>query len=277
MARRALGLRARGARRLAFEINDRPTTEPGLQARSQRLSSQHPKKEARATLPSSDERKPMFDEITVIAHSCIRISGDATVYFDPFEMTEEPHDADIVCVTHDHYDHFSPDDLRRTLRDNTTVVVPESMRENRDLQQMASKLHMRDIHYLKPDNTLDLGATKLETVRAYNVDKNFHLREYDWLGYILTMNGTRYYVTGDTDAHPENLSVSCDVVLLPVGGTYTFDAPKAARFASRIQAGAAIPTHYGSVVGTKDDGARFVAELARIAPHITSCEKLHFA
>ncbi|WP_165246680.1 MBL fold metallo-hydrolase [Adlercreutzia sp. ZJ141] len=219
----------------------------------------------------------MYEEIDVISHSCIRIQGDVTVYFDPFEMPDAPHDADIVCVTHDHYDHFSPDDLRRVLHDDTVLVVPKSMEENRELTDMHRRHLVHNVHFMAPGETLQIGDTTIETVRAYNVGKNYHLREYDWVGYVLTTNATRYYIAGDTDAHPENLFVSCDVALVPVGGTYTFDTKEAADFVGKIRTQAAIPTHYGTAVGHREDGARFVYEVKRAHPHIQALERMRFA
>lgn len=218
----------------------------------------------------------LHEEVEVLAHSCIRIQGDATVYFDPFELTQAPHDADVVCITHSHYDHFSPDDLRRVLKSDTTLVMPESMREEKEVATFLRQNRLADVRAVAPGQRIDVPGGTLEAVRAYNVGKDFHLREYDWVGYLLTMGGTRYYVAGDTDAHPENLFVGCDVALVPVGGTYTFTAEEAAEFVGKIQTRVAIPTHYGSAVGRREDGARFVEACKRVCPQVTAFERLRF-
>lgn len=219
----------------------------------------------------------MYEEIDVISHSCICIRGSKNVYFDPFEMPNEPHDADIVCVTHEHYDHFSPEDLRKVLNDSTVLFFPASMAENKDLQKMRKELALKKIYFLAPGDSMSLRGIVLKAVRAYNVDKSFHPREEDWIGYILDMNDTVYYVAGDTDSHPENLFVTCDVALVPVGGTYTFNADEAAAFIGKIQCKAAIPTHYGTAVGKKEDGGRFVDCVKTKCPNVNAFERMRFA
>jgi len=69
------------------------------------------------------------------------------------------------------------------------------------------------------------------------------------------------YVAGDTDLTEDNVKVKCDVALLPVGGKYTMDAKKAAELANAIRPQVAIPTHYGSVVGSRDDALAFAAKV----------------
>ena len=80
-------------------------------------------------------------------------------------------------------------------------------------------------------------------------------------GYVIMLNGLRYYVAGDTDATEENSHVVCDVALVPIGGTYTMNASEAAELVNYIKPKVAIPIHYGSIVGTPEDAEIFVQRL----------------
>lgn len=211
----------------------------------------------------------MYEEIQVLAHSCVRIEGARIVYFDPYLLAHAPHDADIVCLTHDHYDHFSPEDLKKVIKPSTQLIVPFSMMESEGMDEFA---HL-NTQYVLPNQTLMFEDLMLEAVPAYNIGKAFHPQKNGWVGYVLTMNDKRYYVAGDTDATPEAACVQCDVALVPVGGTYTFTADEAAAFINELAPQAAIPTHYGSVVGTPGDGAAFVAG---VKPPVQAFEKLAF-
>lgn len=197
----------------------------------------------------------MVDNIDVLAHSCIRVrASDGTVaYFDPYLLDEAPHDADVVFLTHDHYDHFSPEDLARVANDATCIVAPAT---TVDTLAQAGVDRSR-IVAAEPGQALEAAGLPVECVRAYNIGKDFHPRANNWLGYVLTVDGVRIYVAGDTDITPENRQVKCDVALVPVGGTYTMTAQEAARLVNEIRPKVAIPTHYGAIVGTKEDGKVF--------------------
>ena len=199
----------------------------------------------------------MTQEIQVLAHSCIRIEGQQVIYFDPYLLTEEYHDAGVVFITHDHYDHFSPEDLAKVINKTTTLVLPKSMSDNAGLAQFDSLEKI----FVEPGQSIEVKGMPIEVVAAYNTNKDFHKKEFNWVGYVVTINHARYFVTGDTDANAENLQVTCEVLLVPCGGTYTFTAEEAAEFANQLRPKIAIPTHYGSIVGEKTDGARFASLL----------------
>ena len=188
--------------------------------------------------------------ITINAHSSIRIDAGsgAIVYVDPFRLEEEPHDADLVLVTHAHFDHYSPEDIARVAKANTRLVAPTSM---------ADKLP--EAMLVAPGDACEpLPGVRVEAVPAYNRAKPFHPKANGWVGYVVTiLSGTRVYVAGDTDDLPENRRIACDVALVPVGGTYTMDARKAATFVNALRPAVAIPEHYGSVAGSPDDGKAF--------------------
>lgn len=99
---------------------------------------------------------------------------------------------------------------------------------------------------------------KFETIPAYNTNKTFHPKENDWVGYIITLDGIRYYIAGDTDITEENRKVKCDVAFVPVGGTYTMNYSEAAELVNIIKPKIAVPIHYGSIVGTKQDATNFI-------------------
>ena len=196
----------------------------------------------------------MTENIRVLTHSSIRIqSGDTVLYVDPYKVSGRPQDADYVFITHDHFDHFSPEDIEKVSCDKTVLVVPEKMRDK--VLQEADET--RGIIPVKPDAPYDINGFAFETVPAYNRLKPFHPKTAGWVGYIFCLDGKRIYVAGDTDATPDAKKVQCDVALVPVGGTYTMNASQAAELVNTIRPAAAIPTHYGSVAGSAADAESF--------------------
>ncbi len=198
--------------------------------------------------------------IAVNVQSSIRIRGSKTIYFDPWQIEDEPHDADFVFVTHEHYDHFSPEDICRVLKFDGHLVVPLSM-EN--MTADITTIPASHIVTVKPGEKREIARMMVEAYPAYNLSKPFHIKRNGWLGYVVTLDADKYYVAGDTDALPEISDIKCDVAFLPIGGTYTMDASEAAGLALRIRPKVVIPTHYGSVVGSPVDGDLFKGMIPR--------------
>lgn len=199
----------------------------------------------------------LLDRITVNEQSSIRIAAEKIIYIDPFRLKNEPHDADLIFITHAHYDHFSPEDIEKIRRDDTVFVVPESM--TADVKKIG--VEDADIVALTPGSSAEILGFPVETVAAYNTNKKFHPKKNGWLGYILTVNGVRVYIAGDTDATDEARAVKCDIAMLPIGGTYTMTAEEARELAKALAPQAAIPTHYGTVVGKEADFDTFAKGL----------------
>ncbi len=200
----------------------------------------------------------MTDRIEVFTQNSIRIrAGIGNVYIDPFQMREEPADADFILVTHDHYDHFSPEDIRKAAGKECILIVPEKMQD----KAREAEAYVGSIRTVVPGASYEIEELKLETLPAYNALKPFHPKSAGWVGYVLELDGKRIYVAGDTDATKEAESVKCDIALVPIGGTYTMNAKKAAELINRIQPACAIPTHYGGIVGTKEDADVFAANV----------------
>ena len=196
----------------------------------------------------------MLENIEVLYHSSIRINKDKIIYIDPFKIDKNYNDADIVFITHDHYDHYSEEDIDKVINKNTTIIIPEEL-----LTKLLRKgINKNAIITVEPNEKYMVQGIKFETIPAYNTNKSFHPKENDWVGYIITLNDIRYYVAGDTDITEENRKVKCDVAFVPVGGTYTMDFKEAAQLINEIQPKIAVPIHYGSVIGTKQDASDFI-------------------
>jgi L-ascorbate metabolism protein UlaG (beta-lactamase superfamily) len=190
-----------------------------------------------------------------LGHDGFRVDGSKTVYFDPFKIAAGPL-ADLILVSHEHYDHCSPDDIDR-IRGPQTVIVTE--------KDAARKL-AGDVRILKAGESLALGTLRVEALPAYNLDKRFHTRDKGWLGFLLEMDGRRIYHAGDTDFIPEMAALRVDVALLPVSGTYVMTAAEAVQAALAIRPGVAIPMHYGTIVGGIEDAERFRQALSGKVP-----------
>ena len=196
----------------------------------------------------------MLENIEVLYHSRIRISKNKIIYIDPFKIDKNYNDADIVFITHDHYDHYSEEDIDKVINKNTTIIIPEEL-----LTKLLRKgINKNAIITVEPNVKYMVQGIKFETIPAYNTNKSFHPKENDWVGYIITLNDIRYYVAGDTDITEENRKVKCDVAFVPVGGTYTMDFKEAAQLINEIQPKIAVPIHYGSVIGTEQDASDFI-------------------
>ena len=196
----------------------------------------------------------MLENIEVLYHSSIRINKEKTIYIDPFKIDRNYNDADIVFITHDHYDHYSEEDIDKVINENTTIIIPDEL-----LTKLLRKgINKNAIITVEPNKNYMVQGIKFETISAYNTNKTFHPKENGWVGYIIIINGIRYYIAGDTDITEENRKVKCDVTFVPVGGTYTMDFKEAAMLINEIKPKIAIPTHYGSVVGTKQDATDFI-------------------
>ena len=196
----------------------------------------------------------MLENIEVLYHSSIRINKDKIIYIDPFKIDKNYNDADIVFITHDHYDHYSEEDIDKVMNKNTTIIIPKEL-----LTKLLRKgINKNAIITVEPNVKYMIQGIEFETIPAYNTNKSFHPKENDWVGYIITLNDIRYYVAGDTDITEENRKVKCDVAFVPVGGTYTMDFKEAAQLINEIQPKIAVPIHYGSVIGTEQDASDFI-------------------
>ena len=186
--------------------------------------------------------------IEINCHSSIKITKGIIIYIDPFRINEEKHDADLILITHDHYDHYSPEDIKKVIKKDTIIVAPKTINELNNKE---------NITFVEPNQTYNINGYKIDTIPAYNISKHFHPKENNWIGYIIEIDGLKYYVAGDTDITPENRQIKCDVALIPIGGTYTMDYKEASELINIIKPKIAIPIHYGSIVGDITDGEKF--------------------
>jgi L-ascorbate metabolism protein UlaG (beta-lactamase superfamily) len=200
----------------------------------------------------------LLDAIDWLGHSSFRIRvGRSVLYIDPYRVPEGSPPADLILVTHGHYDHFSPQDVERLSTRSTWLVGPPAVAERVSGQ----------VHSIAPGELLEdelVRGVYVGAVAAYNTSKRdaegraFHPREAGWVGYELNLRGERLYHSGDTDVIPEMDSVTgVDVALLPVSGVYVMTAEEAAEAARRIQPRVAVPMNWGAHIGTERDARTF--------------------
>jgi L-ascorbate metabolism protein UlaG (beta-lactamase superfamily) len=190
----------------------------------------------------------MLKEIHWLGHASFRIElGGLVVYIDPWKL-KNPLPADLVLVTHDHHDHLSEADISKISKAGTVILCAA---------KAAGSLH-GEVRAVKPGLSLQIGDARVQTVPAYNIGKAFHPQKAEYVGYILAIAGMSIYHAGDTDLIPEMAEITCDVALLPIGGTYTMDAVAAAKALSVIKTQVAVPMHWGDLVGSRKDAELFV-------------------
>ncbi|MBO4414427.1 MAG: SEL1-like repeat protein [Lachnospiraceae bacterium] len=199
----------------------------------------------------------IVNNITVNAQNSIEIitsDYETYIYIDPFRLGEVyVPTADYILITHEHFDHFSPEDIKKKCKKTTILVVPESMLEKTD----EFRSLVADIVTVKPGEKKTIGKLEVETIPAYNEDKPFHPKDNGWVGYILNVEDARIYIAGDTDAVEEAMNVECDIALVPIGGKYTMNAAEAAKLVNKIYPRYVFPTHYGEIVGTDEKPETF--------------------
>ena len=192
----------------------------------------------------------MLEFITINEHSSIRIDEGKVIYSDPYNISSAAHDADIILITHSHFDHYSLDDIRKVMKSDTVIVCPTSVNEPKELDL--------SVKQVTAGEKFEVLGVRFEAVPAYNIGKPFHPKSNGWLGYIIDSSAHgRIYIAGDTDITPDNKQVKCDIALIPAGGTFTTDAVQAAELANAIRPKYAIPIHYGTVAGSPNDGEKF--------------------
>ncbi len=200
----------------------------------------------------------MLEGIKWLGHSSIKITKDnKVIYVDPFNLLDGLDKADIIFITHSHYDHFSYQDIIKIKKDTTVIIGPNDLFD--DLVEWG--FSKDKILLVKPGCKYRIDNINFESIPSYNVDKNFHPKDKQWLGYLITLGDFTYYIAGDTDITDENKKVRADVAFLPIGGTFTMDCYQAATLANIIKPLVVIPIHYGSIVGNEKDLLRFKERL----------------
>lgn len=193
-------------------------------------------------------------EIQVLCHSSMKIkTGGKIIYSDPFRVKEESKDADIIIITHSHYDHFSEEDIEKVKKQTTKILVTQDLLE----RTLALGFEKENIVVVIPNENYEIDGVELVTIPAYNTNKKFHPKENNWVGYLLELEGKKVYIAGDTDITEENKKIECDIALVPVGGTYTMTYEEAAKLVNMIKPKIAIPMHYAEIVGERLDGFHF--------------------
>jgi L-ascorbate metabolism protein UlaG (beta-lactamase superfamily) len=201
-------------------------------------------------LAIAKEGYAMTGNIHWLGHDTFRIEGEQLIYTDPFKIKKKD-TAGIILITHEHYDHCSAEDVKKLQGPETVIVTPADC---------ASKLQ-GNVKIVKPGDKIEVRGVQIEAVPSYNTNKQFHTKDRGWVGYVFTVKGQRIYIAGDTDRIPEMKNIRTDIALLPVSGTYVMTADEAAQAALDIKPKVAIPMHYGSIVGTKEDARKFAEKL----------------
>jgi L-ascorbate metabolism protein UlaG (beta-lactamase superfamily) len=196
-------------------------------------------------------------KLSWLGHDGFRIQNGKVIYIDPFKIGDRGPKADIVLVSHEHFDHLSIEDLKKIVTPNTVVVAHAQSAVE------LSKLKVKETKIVKPGDKVTIGEIMIQAVPAYNLNKGpepgkvFHPKEDGKLGFVVTVKGIRIYHAADSDHIPEMKGLNPDIALLPVSGTYVMTPQEAAEAAASVNPKIAIPMHYDAIVGTKNDAEAF--------------------
>lgn len=191
----------------------------------------------------------MVEKIKWFGHASFKISGEKTIYIDPWKIQDEEK-ADIILISHSHFDHFSLEDIKKVTTSETDILItPDCQSKLRDVDGKVT--------LIEPGKKYNVKNILIETTPSYNLNKKFHPRENDWVGFIINFKHGRIFYAGDTDNIPEIKNIKVDIALLPISGIYVMDSKEAAELANTMKPKMAIPYHYGDVVGTEQDALKF--------------------
>ncbi|NOR85151.1 MBL fold metallo-hydrolase [archaeon] len=192
-------------------------------------------------------------KITHLGHASFKIETDNyTIYIDPYAGDDYSKKADLILVTHDHFDHLDINKINLISTKNTKMVLSKSC----ELNELVKIL--TNANYISAEETITIENIKIKAVPAYNINKPYHKKDVKNVGYIIDINGTRIYHAGDTDLIEElNDIKNIDILLIPIGGTYTMDEIEAAKAANIIQPKIVIPMHYNYIKGLEKNPEKF--------------------
>ena len=188
----------------------------------------------------------MAKKLAWLGHDAFRLEAAKTVYFDPYGIPGGPK-ADLILISHDHFDHCSPEDVAKIQKPSTVIITEKD----------SAKKLSGNVRVIKPGDSVDVEGVRVSGVASYNTDKDFHPRKNGWLGFIVEIEGVRIYHAGDSDFIPEMKDIKADIALLPVSGTYVMNADQAINAALALKPHLAIPMHYGAIVGGEEDARHF--------------------
>jgi len=195
----------------------------------------------------------MLKNLHWLSHSAFRFDGSKTIYFDPWKLAKGSKMADIILISHEHFDHFSKNDIILISSRDTVILTTEAVAK----ELKAHAVSCNEIRGMSPGDVCEISGIKIEAVASYNVNKHFHPKDSKKLGFIVSVDGVSIYHAGDTDNIPEMKGYRCDVALLPVSGTYVMTSDEAVQAALAIKPKLAIPMHYGEVAGSVKDAKAF--------------------
>ena len=185
-------------------------------------------------------------KIVWLGHDGFRIDAGKTIYFDPYQIKGGP-EADLIFITHEHFDHCSPEDVAKIQGEETVIVTEKD----------SAKKVSGDVRVMKPGESLTIDDVKIQAVPSYNTDKDFHPKGNNWLGFVVEIDGVKVYHVGDADFIPEMKDLEVDIALIPVSGTYVMTSGQGVQAAQAIGPKLAIPMHYGAIVGDEQDALNF--------------------
>lgn len=180
----------------------------------------------------------MTDNIEVFKQNSIKIDN---IYIDPYGIDKATHDADYIFITHNHYDHYSREDILKIINKDTIFIIPESMKNEYEYDN--------DVMYVKPNSNYMLDSISFKTFNMYNIDKQYHPKENNWCSYLINYKSIKYLILGDTDDTVDIRNIKTDIVFIPIGGKFTMDINEAIEYLSKIEYKVVIPVHYGSIIG----------------------------
>lgn len=181
----------------------------------------------------------MIERIQWLGHGSFLLQGHPRIYINPWRITRSAVPADVILISHDHYEHCSLADIEKLRGDQTRVIA------NRTAARQIPNCEI-----LRPWQSISIDRTSIKAVPAYSIHSDLHPLQDEGLGFVISQNFHDIYYAGDTELIPEMARLQPDIAILPIDGNGTMTTEQAIEAVRLLRPHHAIPSNWGTYSGS---------------------------
>ncbi|MFZ4813538.1 MAG: MBL fold metallo-hydrolase [Phototrophicaceae bacterium] len=177
----------------------------------------------------------MIDCIDWLGYGSFLIRGARNIYINPWRISQRPVPADIILISHDHHEHYSPADIAKLRTPQTTIITNQRVAEE-----------IEGAMVLRAWQSVAFDGVNVKAVPAYSTRSTLHRPEEGGLGFVISMKFYDIYYAGDTEIIPEMERIHPDIAILPIDGNGTLSIDDAVTVTQRLHPRWVMPSNWGT-------------------------------